>query len=136
MRRLVLVIFVMSAIISLVSLQHTNLCDINIEGRYVCYTSSNHYFESVDMSEAKSEFSKSNCVGECIILDNLDNVDLVLKKLRAKYILSEEFQDNLIEYYFSPRLRDYIIVGGNRVNLQISYGSKIKIGYPIIREGF
>ena len=68
-----------------------------------------------------------------------NDVDTLLKNLRAKEVFKEsgECFDNV--YYFSPLISDYVIVNGQKVNLHVAFGAEngqAKVATPINFGGY
>lgn len=61
----------------------------------------------------------------------------VIQSLRGKLRLQEEVENITVEYYFSPLLEEYVVVNGEKINLQVSEKNGVwTIGYPMIDIGF
>ena len=68
-----------------------------------------------------------------------DDLDALLKKLRAKEVFKEsgECFDNV--YYFSPLVSDYVVVNGQKINIHVAFGAadgQAKIATPINFGGY
>ena len=135
MRKFFVLIFALAATIGLCSLQYTNLCMLDVGGRYICYSRDNTTFIPVDMDEAVEEYCRADApYGECIILYSADDFEYVKRTLMLRQVSSDMYGQTKIEYYYSPRLKEKIDIRGKSVNITVAYGENVKIGYPIIRD--
>lgn len=58
--------------------------------------------------------------------------EVVVKKLCAKEIFRESGEDFFNVYYYSPNIKNYVAIGENRINLQISQTSAgISLASPV-----
>lgn len=63
--------------------------------------------------------------------------DAVLNKLFATVVCKEEVNGDTISYYYSPILETYVVINGEKANLQVAIsGGTATIGYPMIDIGF
>ncbi len=63
--------------------------------------------------------------------------ETVLSSLFAVHVSTETTENAQVEYYFSPLLQEYVVVNGNKVNLQVAVsGEETAIGYPLLDIGF
>ena len=61
----------------------------------------------------------------------------LISSLRAKEVFHENIAGKTITYYFSPVLESYVLVKGEKVNLQKSKnGNEFTFGYPLIDTSF
>lgn len=78
---------------------------------------------------AKSEYTRFSI--------KTTNGETLLDSLRATLKTEEQVNGDTIEYYYSPLLEKYVMIGGERVNLQVAASDGIwTIGYPMIDIGF
>ncbi|MBR1925820.1 MAG: YwmB family TATA-box binding protein [Clostridia bacterium] len=80
----------------------------------------------------------NNYQGEsfCFLGDE-NNLLEVLKKLNAKIVKKEVFDNLLVVYGFSPKLKNYILMKNQKVNVQIALNkNKITVGTPLILGSF
>ena len=100
----------------------------------------NGYLICVNTKKAEKlkEQLKNNCQGEsfCFVGDYQD-LTSILKKLNAQTIKEETFDDFCVIYGFSPKLKSYIYIDNQKVNVQIALNkNKITVGSPLILGSF
>ena len=78
--------------------------------------------------------NKSYIQGESFCFDgNIADITKILKKLNAKIITTENFENLKIIYAYSYKLQKFIFVDGKKVNVQICLNeNKITVGTPLI----
>ena len=139
MKKLAVFLFVICNIVALSYCPYTNLCEMNVQGKYICYSATDVTGSiECDMTEAKDVLMKQTDVaGEAIIIQKQEDLYKILSKLLAKKISSEMVEGMSVEYYYSPRLQNHVVVDGKKVNLMIANRiNNIKIGYPLILDSF
>ncbi len=61
----------------------------------------------------------------------------LLTRFIATLVCEEEVNGDIVLYYYSPVLENYVLIAGERVNLQVSKDGEVAtIGYPMIDIGF
>lgn len=105
----------------------------NYGQRTAYLTSPSSACEIVDAIVENTTFLRRDLKGESVTLASVGELDLLLKRFRAKKTFSESGDGFYCEYYYSPKLYSYAVVNGLRVNLHASYFSdgSIRVGTPI-----
>ncbi len=119
----------------------TNLAELSFSGKYYLYTVDDDGDFEIETTEddAKKLFAVNQVVlGEGYQFDNKSITPLEIMTYFDAEIVSECVLDGMkVKNCFSPRLKDYVMQGGERVNLQIAITEDtIKIGYPLILDSF
>ena len=80
----------------------------------------------------------NNIIGESVSFSGKENKILeILNKLNATTIKKENINDIKVIYAYSPLLKDYCLIDGFKVNLQVAYNKGIiTAGYPLILGSF
>lgn len=111
------------------------------EGNHTFYfysKSSNATIKTI--SESKSKYFlyfKNNLKGESVEFFNEHSALDFINQLKANYVFSEIGEDFYCEYYYSNKIKDYVIINGHKVNLHLSYGNEVfTVGTPIIFGSF
>lgn len=103
-------------------------------GRRTAYLSSpSSACEIVDGIGENATFLRRDLKGESVTIASTDELDLLLKKFRAKKTFSESGDGFYCEYYYSPKLYSYAVVNGVRVNIHASFfaDGSVMVGTPI-----
>ena len=75
--------------------------------------------------------------GEAITLDNFKNPQAIMHKMGVNYRFSQQNQFMQVFYGYSPRGRDFIIRGRERINMQIAVrDGRVTVGWPVILGSF
>ncbi len=129
-------------ILVLIFFTAVNLCEVPTNGTtFMQVKTSTSVFSS---QETESVFTYSSEVMEVLAKSNFSRFsiktsecDAVLSQFLAKLVCMEEVNGDTVSYYYSPILETYVIVGGEKVNLQVATDGEIAtIGYPMIDIGF
>lgn len=61
------------------------------------------------------------------------DVNEIVSRLQATEVSRQQIDDIFVSCYYSPLIREYVTIDGNRVNVQIAYrGGTVTVGYPLI----
>lgn len=89
------------------------------------------------VSDAGGLYLKKYVKGEAAYIADEAELDKMLADLRAKKVFSERGSDFSNVYYYSPKIRGYLVLGGKKVNLHVSETrAGIKAGAPLIFGGY
>lgn len=86
-----------------------------------------------------------NVKGESLFLDfvncekqeSLKFVNKQIKQKRARLVFEEVGEWGICEYYYSPLIKNYVIIKNKKVNLQIAYSlTSVTLGSPMIFGSF
>ena len=86
-----------------------------------------------------------NVKGESLFLDFKKNekkqslrfVNEQIKRKRAHFVFEEVGEWGVCEYYYSPFIKNYVIIKNKKVNLQIAYSlTSVTLGSPMIFGSF
>lgn len=84
-------------------------------------------------NQIKSNLHSIQAVSVVIKDCSLDEVDLYLRKLVAKKILSQQIEDIYCVYAYSPFITGAVIIDSNKINIQLAYrNGQLIIGSPVI----
>ncbi len=99
--------------------------------------SSSSKMECVD-KEAYIALAKSKTLGgQSVSFSDTEYMNKIVAKLRAKKLFCESAGDIVTEYYYTPRIRNFVVIKGRKVNLQIAYGKEnCCVGTPVIFGGY
>ena len=90
----------------------------------------------VTLTEDKSYYFlyfKNSLKGESVIFYNQEKVKNLIDGLSAKKIFCEKGEDFNCEYYYSTKIDDFVILNGQKINLQVCYQKDyIAVGTPIV----
>jgi len=120
---------------------HTFYCSQQaFKGEAQTTKNGNGYLISVDThtAEAFEKTLNSKYQGESFcFFGSKNDLNQVLKKLNAKVVKKEVFDDLFVVYGFSPKLKNYILMESQKVNVQIALNkNKITVGTPLILGSF
>ena len=94
-----------------------------------------YFTRSEDAAELRRLFTRID--GESITLDIKQSTSEILKKLQARQVSRDRIGDLTTIYAYSPKVPTYIIVDGERINIQIAQANnRTLIGFPIILGSF
>lgn len=117
----------------------TNLAELPFEGEYYLYVvNDDGKFEiKTTTNDAKELLSVNTIVlGEGFELKDV-TLEEIMNHLDATLVTECQLGELIIKNCYSPRLTDYVIEGGEKVNLQIAITAEgVKIGYPLILDSF
>lgn len=105
---------------------------------YTDYKSSNCSFVFVSSDDYATEFKKIKKVtGECVEGASIEYINKTLARLNAKKQFSEKVDNIVATYYYSDKIKGYMIVNGKKVNLQTAEGENLNtIATPMIFGSF
>ncbi len=107
-------------------------------GDYFCYTENKIADESIDLGPfyETAEVHTADPLGESMIIENFEPIS-ALETLDADLVSTEVVGSAVVMYAYSPLIKEYKIVAGNKVNLQIAtYETYSVIGWPLILGSF
>ena len=112
-----------------------------VDGRYIFYTNTSVSSDFVYASSEQARSVKKNLTyvcGEAIQFSYSEQtVEKLLKKYSARKLFSESGESFTTHYYYTNKIPFYELIGGVKVNLQVSYcGDSCVVGSPIIYGGF
>ena len=80
---------------------------------------------------------KSHLKGESIVFNDKEKAKRLIKEFSATLILCESGKDFYCEYFYSPKIKNFVFVNGKKVNLHFSYSKdNVKVGTPLIFDSF
>ncbi len=112
-----------------------------VEGRYIFYTNTSVSSDFVYAQSSTARQVKSGLkyiCGEAIEFNfSEQTLKSIIDKYSAKKLFSECGEGFETYYYYTNKIPFYELIGGVKVNLQVSYSTDICIvGSPIIYGGF
>lgn len=110
------------------------LDDINLDG--VANGQIYHVFTNISNFNYINKKYFNDLIGETFIFDKGFDIHYILEELNFKQITDYALEDKIVIEGYSPKLNKFILKNGIKLNLQISFGHEIKVGYPCILEGF
>ena len=91
----------------------------------------------LENSASNFTYFKNDLKGEIVIFYDNQKASALIKNLNAKKVFIESGEDFYCEYYYSKKIRDYIVIDGKKINLHVSYSKDyVLVGTPIIFGGF
>ena len=91
------------------------------------------YFK--DINSSLKEISPEYMQVEADISAN--NLAGILKKINAKLVLKEQYETVEVSYYYTSVWKNFRVLGGKKVNLQIAINQNVvTMGYPMIYGAF
>lgn len=93
------------------------------EGQVTYYCNkknSNCTIVTVDSDYVETYRKLKNVKGECVENADEDYVKNTLARLNAKKRFSEKTDGVICDYYYSPLIKDSVIVNGKRVNIHVA----------------
>ncbi len=111
------------------------------ESRVTVYTdsrSSNCSFVFISSDNYAEQFKKLKRVtGECIEGATKEYIDKTLARLNAKKQFEERIENIKTTYYYSDKIKGYMLVNGKKVNLQTATSGELNtIATPMIFGSF
>ena len=105
---------------------------------YLLSASSNAEIVRVNENSAKDFiYFKPHLKGESVIFYDDKKVSKLKLKFLAKKVFEERDKDFSCEYYYSPLIKNFVYINGEKVNLHFSQKNGITtVGTPIIFGGF
>lgn len=97
------------------------------------------YFIYTDYASSREILIRhQDVLGQTIVLRSFDgDIDDIAMSVGAKIVHRDRVEDTEIVFGYNPSLRDYVVIDGARVNVQIATdGDFVKIGYPLILDSF
>lgn len=119
--------------------KYTSLSRLNLEGSYSLYIPNNPYPIETSMQRAHTIFTEQSKISaECVVTtNNASNFEYLQEELKYVKIKTEQVEGRVVIYAYSSKLKDSILIGGQKSNLQIVvFEDKLTIGYPIIYGGY
>ncbi|MCQ2564341.1 MAG: YwmB family TATA-box binding protein [Clostridia bacterium] len=107
-------------------------------GDYFCYTEDKIADESINLGPfyETAELKTTNPLGESMVVENFEPL-AALETLDADLISTEIIGSAVVMYAYTPLIKDYKLVAGNKINLQIAnYDNYSVIGWPLILGSF
>lgn len=138
MRRMLFFVLISLFMFGFMLFYATNLAEMPFDGEYYLYTVSESKFDIQTTTEdAKGLLSATSVVlGEGFALKDVTLED-IMDYFDANLVSECQLGGLIVKNCYSPRLTDYVIQGGERVNLQIAITAEgMKIGYPLILDSF
>ncbi len=112
---------------------------------YLLSNSSNAKIVSFSDEERIKAQTLQNIKGQSVFFDYsyiderecLQTVEREIEKYGARLIFKEEGAWGVNEYYYSPKLFNFVIIEGKKVNFHVAKNDKgITVGYPLIFSGY
>lgn len=104
-----------------------------------CVNVGSGYIVFDDIENAQSLVKNSKKIyGQSVCFEGTtDNYFELLKDLRLKECFVENIENIKVFYGFSNKLKDFTVVNGEKVNIQVAYREgKITVGTPLILGSF
>lgn len=124
-------------------LKPTPLFDCNnFEHTFYLYSlSSNASVVKVENGEKLNTFLSLFVRGESLFIEDKikgqEYIQRLISKYQAKIVFCERACNLVCEYYYSPRIFDYLVINGKRVNLHVvTSNNGITIASPLVFDGF
>ena len=108
-----------------------------------------HYFylyddsslaKTVKLDEAAASvffYFKNNLKGESVIFNTAEKANALIKQFSATLVLCESGNDFYCEYFYTPKIKNFIYIDGKKVNLHFSYSKdRVKVGTPLIFDSY
>ena len=135
------VLIMLVAIFSIIIPSNSSPLFAGIEGRYIFYTNTSVSSEFVYAQSTNALAVKKGLkylCGEAVEFSySEETVNQIIEKYSAKKLFSERGDGFYTEYYYTNKIAFYELIGGVKVNLQVSYSTDTCIvGSPIIYGGF
>ncbi len=101
---------------------------------YYCNKKSSNCSMVTVCADYESTFrSLRNVKGECAEEVDKEYVDKIISRLKAKKQFSEVVDGITCDYYYTSAIKDYVVIGGKRVNLHSARrGDVYSIATPMI----
>lgn len=75
--------------------------------------------------------------GESVVFNSKERANALIDEYSASLVLCESGKDFYCEYFYSPKIKNFIYIDGKKVNLHFSYSKeKVKVGTPLIFDSF
>lgn len=139
MKRMLFFIVVSLFLMGFVLFYTTNLAELPFEGKYYLYTvTSEGKFDIQTTTDEAQDLLLANAtvLGEGFELRDVTLTDVV-EYFDAQLVSECQLGGLIVKNFYSPRLTDYVMQGGERVNLQVAITTEgMKMGYPLILDSF
>ena len=111
------------------------------EGNHTFYLynkSSQATIKTLNEEQAKTFlYFKNSLKGESVEFFSEDNALKLINDLNVKYVFCEKGEDFSCTYYYTDKIKNYVVLNGNKVNLHLSCGKGVyTVGSPIIFGSF
>ncbi len=112
---------------------------------YLLSNSSNAKIVTYSYEERMTAQTLQRIVGQSVFFDYshidegecLQTVESQIEKYGARLIFKEEGEWGVSEYYYSPKLFNFVIIEGKKVNFHVAKNDTgITVGYPLIFSGY
>ena len=78
-------------------------------------------------------FSLFRLKGESVTLDCMEDAEKIVRRYHARLLFEESAEGVRSVYYYTPKLRGYKLINGEKVNLHIAYAvGRTVVGTPIL----
>lgn len=129
-------------ILVLIFITAVNLCEIPTDGTSFMQVKTQTSVFSTQ--ETESVFTYDSEVMDVLATTNFSRFSIkttdcetVLAEFLARAVYEEQVNGDTVAYYYSPILETYVVINGEKVNLQVSInGETATVGYPMIDIGF
>ena len=82
-------------------------------------------------------FSLFRLKGESVTLDRMEDAEKIVRRYHARLLFEESAEGVRSVYYYTPKLRGYKLINGEKVNLHIAYAAgRTVVGTPILFGGY
>lgn len=131
-KRLILLIAVVMLAVG-IRLSDNGLCSLGLDGEYSYYSSDDEVtvVDKVPLFCARGKYERIDLAGDYALSER------IIKRARAKVVKEESFDGVTVIYAYSPKISNYKLVGGEKVNLMIAVNSqKIAVGSPLLKGSY
>ena len=77
-------------------------------------------------------YLKSDLKGESVEFSDGKKAEETIETLGAKEVFSESGDVFSNRYFYTPKIREFVIISGKKVNLHLAVGNKIVLGTPLV----
>ena len=111
------------------------------EGEHYFYLYDNSSLaKTVKLDEAAASvffYFKNQLKGESVIFNSAEKANALIEEFCATLVLCESGNDFYCEYFYTPKIKNFVQIDGKKVNLHFSYSNdRIKVGTPLIFDSF
>lgn len=90
-----------------------------------------------ELSAKNFVYFKRHLKGESILFNDKEKANRLIDEFSATLIFCESGNDFYCEYFYSPKIKNFVYVNGKKVNLHFSYfKDSVKVGTPLIFDSF
>lgn len=93
---------------------------------------------TLDENSAKYFFYiKGFLKGESVIFNSKERANALISDYSATLVLCESGSDFYCEYFYTPKINNFVYIDSKKVNLHFSYlKDSVKVGTPLIFDSF